>query len=98
DAIESQGRQAIANTSIGPKEIAIARAADMRYVGQEHAVTVDLPMALFAARDRDGIKRAFDEMHLLRYGTNAPNERAEIVSLRSTITGVMRKPPQEKIA
>ena len=36
-------------------------------------------------------------MHLLRYGTNAPNERAEIVSLRSTITGVMEKPPQEKI-
>ena len=36
-------------------------------------------------------------MHELRYGTSAPDERAEIVSLRSTVTGVMRKPPQEKI-
>ena len=26
-------------------------------------------------------------MHLLRYGTNAPEERAEIVSLRATVTG-----------
>ena len=95
--IEGQGRAAIAATSIKPQEIAITRAADMRYVGQEHAVTVDLPMALFTAKDRDGIKKAFDDMHLLRYGTNAPNERAEIVSLRSTITGVMAKPPQEKI-
>jgi N-methylhydantoinase A len=96
--IENQGRDSIAATSINPREIAIARAADMRYVGQEHAVTVDLPMELFAKKEREGIKKAFDDMHLLRYGTNAPNERAEIVSLRSTITGVMAKPPQEKVA
>ena len=37
-------------------------------------------------------------MHQRRYGTSAPDERAEIVSLRRTVTGVMRKPPQEKIA
>ena len=36
-------------------------------------------------------------MHMLRYGTSAPNERAEIVSLRVTVTGLMKKPPQEKI-
>jgi N-methylhydantoinase A len=96
--LEKQGREAVAAASVAPQAIAVARAADMRYVGQEHAVTVDLPVALFKASDRDGIKRAFDEMHLLRYGTNAPNERAEIVSLRATITGVMKKPPQEKVA
>jgi N-methylhydantoinase A len=96
--IEGQGRAAIAAASVKPQAIVIARAADMRYVGQEHAVTVDLPMELFAKKDRDGIKRAFDDMHLLRYGTNAPNERAEVVSLRSTVTGVMAKPPQETIA
>ena len=37
-------------------------------------------------------------MHELRYGTCAPGEPAEIVSLRTTVTGVMRKPPQRKIA
>ena len=36
-------------------------------------------------------------MHELRYGTSAPAESAEIVSLRATVTGVMRKPPQAKI-
>ena len=40
----------------------------------------------------------FDAMHELRYGTCAPDERAEIVSLRSTVTGIMRKPPHAKIA
>jgi len=69
----------------------------MRYVGQEHAVTVDLPMAVFSRQNRAAIKRHFDDMHALRYGTCAPGEPAEIVSLRSTVTGVVRKPPQEKI-
>ena len=52
---------------------------------------------MFAQQDRAAIKRAFDDMHELRYGTSAPDERAEIVSLRATVTGLMRKPPQEKI-
>jgi N-methylhydantoinase A len=96
--LEQQGRAAIAGTSVKPQKITVKRAADMRYMGQEHAVTVDLPFNVFARGDRRTIKRLFDEMHELRYGTSAPQERAEIVSLRSTVAGVMRKPPQAKIA
>jgi N-methylhydantoinase A len=91
--LEAQGRAAIAGASVKPQKIIVKRAADMRYVGQEHAVTVDLPMNVFARADRAAIKRHFDTMHLRRYGTSAPDERAEIVSLRSTVTGTMRKPP-----
>jgi N-methylhydantoinase A len=95
--LEKEGRGAIAATSIKPRKIMLKRAADMRYVGQEHAVTVDLPLAVFENEDRAAIKRHFDAMHALRYGTSAPDEPAEIVSLRSTVTGIMRKPPHEKI-
>ena len=95
--LEDEGRGAIANASVKPQKVTIRRAADMRYVGQEHAVTVEVPLAVFKKRDRDEIKRLFDAMHELRYGTSAPQERAEIVSLRSTVTGVMRKPPQATI-
>ncbi len=96
-ALERQGHDAIAATSIKPQRIAVKRSADMRYVGQEHAVTVDLPTSVFAREDRGAIKRRFDKMHAQRYGTSAPEERAEIVSLRSTVTGLMGKPPQRKI-
>src|SRR5215831_17496423 len=96
--IERQGRAAIAGTSIKPQKITLKRAADMRYVGQEHAVTVDLPLKVFERQDRRAIKRLFDAMHESRYGTSAPDERAEIVSLRSTVTGVTRKPPHERVA
>ena len=60
-------------------------------------MTVDLPDSVFKRRDRKAIKRLFDDMHELRYGTSAPQESAEIVSLRATVTGVMRKPPPAKI-
>ena len=95
---KDQGRAAIAGTSVKPQKIVVKRAADMRYVGQEHAVTVDLPLrGVRAAGPRRRSSAHFDAMHELRYGTSAPDERAEIVSLRTTVTGVMRKPPQEKI-
>jgi N-methylhydantoinase A len=70
----------------------------MRYVGQGHAVFVDLPVELFQAQDREGIKRRFDAVHETRYGYSAPAEKAEIVSLRSTVTGLLRKPGFERIA
>ena len=95
--LEAQGRGAIANTSVKPLKVVVKRAADMRYQGQEHAVTVDLPDSVFKRRDRKAIKRLFDEMHELRYGTSAPQENAEIVSLRATVTGMMRKPKPAKI-
>jgi N-methylhydantoinase A len=95
--LEAEGVAAIRATSVRSGEVAVARAADMRYVGQEHAVTVDLPKALFKSQDRDGIKRHFDEVHERRYGTSAPAERAELVSLRTTVTAVMAKPALGRI-
>jgi len=93
----AEGKKALAASGIRPQRVTIARAADMRYVGQEHPVTVQLPADVFRRRDADALKRQFDEEHLRRYGTNAPNERGEIVSLRATVTGVLRKPPLERV-
>ncbi len=98
DELVAQGHAALAGSSLKPAKVTVAYAADMRYVGQEHPVTVDLSSAVFRKRDRDAIKAHFDEVHQRRYGTCAPQERAEIVSLRATVTGVMKKPPMERIA
>ena len=83
--LEQQGREAIAASSVTPKRITVRRALDMRYVGQEHPVTVELPSRVFAKQDHEAIKKHFDDDHLQRYGTSAPEERAEIVSLRVTV-------------
>ncbi len=96
--LEAEGRAALASSGAAPKKVVVSCAADMRYVGQEHAVAIDLPAALFAKEDRAGIKRRFDDVHQLRYGTSAPSEASEIVSLRAAISGVRTQPPLEKIA
>ena len=56
--MERRGRAAIAESGLAIADVTVQRAADMRYVGQEHAVTVELPVELFKAQDRDGIKAA----------------------------------------
>jgi N-methylhydantoinase A len=96
--MERRGRDAVKESRITVSDVAVQRAADMRYVGQEHAVTVELPVELFQNEDRDGIKQRFDAVHATRYGYSAPAEKAEIVSLRSAITGLLRKPAFEPIA
>src|SRR5262249_54825548 len=88
----------VAPSDVAVAAIAVERAADMRYVGQEHAVTVELPLELFQAEDREGIKMRFDAVHATRYGYSASDEKAEIVSLRSAITGLLSKPTFGPIA
>jgi N-methylhydantoinase A len=95
--MEQRGRAGVNHAHVALHEIAVTRGADMRYVGQEHAVSVELPIELFAARDIEGIKRRFDAVHETRYGYSSPGEAAEIVSLRGAVIGVMRKPPLETI-
>ena len=96
--MEQRGRAAIAESGLALADVTVQRAADMRYVGQEHAVTVELPAELFERQDRDGIKDRFDAVHETRYGYSAKGEKAEIVSLRGAVTGLMRKPAFEHIA
>jgi N-methylhydantoinase A len=96
-SMEGEGRAAMATSEITPEAIVIERAADMRYVGQEHAVTVEIPGHFFVEKDRDAIKRRFDEVHAIRYGTSAPKEPADLVSLRATVLGRMRKPPRHTV-
>src|SRR4051812_12428206 len=54
--MEQRGRTAVEHSRIPVAGITVQRSADMRYVGQEHAVTVELPIELFQREDRDGIK------------------------------------------
>ena len=95
--LEAEGIAEVEKVSVAPERIVISRSADMRYVGQEHSVTVDLTPDLFANEDRAGIKKRFDAVHDVRYGTSAPQERSEIVSLRVTVTGMLEKPVLEPI-
>jgi N-methylhydantoinase A len=96
--MEDAGRAEIRAAAPEARAIEIRHGADMRYVGQEHAVSVDIPTALFRARDVAGIKAVFDAAHEERYGYASGEEAAEIVSLRCSVVGEMPKPALERIA
>jgi N-methylhydantoinase A len=91
-ALEAEGRAALERSGIVADRIVFERAADMRYVGQEHAVAVRMPASAEDESARDEIKRRFDEAHDLRYSHSAPNEPADIVSLRVSAIGRLAKP------
>jgi N-methylhydantoinase A len=70
----------------------------MRYVGQEHAVTVEIPLSVFQQGSKLEVKRLFDAVHLQRYGYSSDAEKAEIVSIRTSVVGQMPKPVLAKVA
>ncbi len=90
--MESEGEADVRRASASVGALVRQRGLDMRYVGQEHAVTVDVPLEAFENRDVAAIKAAFDAVHTLRYGYCSATEPAEIVSLRTSVTGHMPKP------
>jgi N-methylhydantoinase A len=97
-AMEKRGADDLERSRGMMVDVVNHRGADMRYVGQEHAVSVDIPIELFKNQDRAGIKKHFDAVHETRYGYSNAEEKAEIVSLRSATIGLMRKPDREAMS
>ncbi|OGA56115.1 MAG: 5-oxoprolinase [Betaproteobacteria bacterium RIFCSPLOWO2_12_FULL_65_14] len=97
-ALEDEGERDVRRASSQALGVQVSRALDMRYVGQEHAVTVDIPLEVFHARDAGRIKALFDRTHERRYGYSSEHESAEIVSIRTSVAGAMPKPALRELA
>jgi N-methylhydantoinase A len=95
--LEVEGRAALERSGISTDQVLFERAADMRYLGQEHAVAVRLLAHVGSEADRHKIKRLFDEAHQVRYSHSAPEESADVVSLRVSAIGRLGKPALPEI-
>jgi N-methylhydantoinase A len=95
--LETQGRAALAGSETEFTRIVLQRSADMRYVGQEHTVTTPLPLNLDAPDAFQTIKESFDEAHEARYSHHAADEPVELVTLRSTVIGLVAKPSMQAL-
>ncbi len=96
--LEVQARTALLQSGIATDRILFERACDMRYVGQEHSVAVRVPAYVGNEDSRTEIKRLFDDAHQLRYSHSAPEESADVVSLRVSAIGQLTKPRLPEIA
>ena len=94
--LERKGTEVLRQEAFSPQDIALFRSLDMRYVGQAHEVNVPMPVeprdlvalgGAFAA-----IAGEFHRRHEEQFGHSAPGEPAEVVNLRVTAIGRVKRP------
>jgi N-methylhydantoinase A len=89
--LEEAGRETLSSGGIEPEQMRFVRFADLRYVGQEHSITVQVP-SVGASDDFAALKAAFDKTHLERFSHAAPEEEAEIVTIKVSAIGRIPRP------
>jgi N-methylhydantoinase A len=92
----AQGVEALEHEGVDASARSVRAAADMRYVGQHHEVTVEV-----ALTDLDGeagarrIESAFHARHESLYGFSSPGREMEVIGLRATVLGRREAPDLE---
>jgi N-methylhydantoinase A len=88
--LEEEAASFLALEGVAPPAMSFERTADLRYGGQEYAITVPLgpPGTVDISRIRDN----FDDLYLERYGHSNPSAPAEIVKVGVVATGSIRRP------
>ncbi|WP_454855506.1 hypothetical protein [Rhizobium binxianense] len=67
------------------------RTADMRYVGQNYELQVQVPAGPITEETFEALTRGFEQAHLQRFGFIAEGEAIQIVTLRVEAAGTVNK-------
>lgn len=97
EAMESEARDALAGAPCGA--VRVERALEMRYLGQNHALTlnIDAVPSADAATVAD-LKSRFDAAHRRAYAHDLAHAPVEITVLRLSAIGEVPKSPSRRIA
>jgi N-methylhydantoinase A len=79
------------------EQVTFARYADMRYLGQDHAVKVPIPSGSIQAKQLEEIVNRFHDIHEQHYTFKLEGAATEIVNLHLTALGVVEKPELAKL-
>jgi N-methylhydantoinase A len=90
-ALEAEAAAWLRDAGVPSRNVVFEWSADVRYVGQDHSVTIPIQPGTDEPALR-AIKATFDAAHLRRFSHNAPDERAEVVAVRVSIIGTLSKP------
>jgi N-methylhydantoinase A len=80
------GQHQLARDHIDPKVASFTFLADLRYVGQEHTISIPVARPDLLSGDFQPLRHLFDAEHDQRYGQASPEERLEVVNVRLVIT------------
>ena len=87
EEMETRGTELLVASGAGPTEIGHVRTADIRYVGQGHAVRVPVPGGTLSGDDREVISADFDRVYRQLYGRQGPPVGLEALTWRVVCAG-----------
>jgi N-methylhydantoinase A len=96
DAMVARGMESLEHEGVAPEDRAAVAAADLRYLGQHHEVTVPFGVEALSDAGLPGIEQAFHTRHEELYGFASPGRAMEVVNLHATVVG--RRPRRELTA
>jgi N-methylhydantoinase A len=89
--LEEEALAAFREDGLPGTQVVLLRRADMRYVGQEHTVSVPFPGGTLGAADLELLSERFHALHESLYTFRLPS-RIEIVTFHLTALGALPKP------
>jgi N-methylhydantoinase A len=95
--LEAKMRSVFTDEGVAAHNLIFVRSADMRYLGQEHTVSVPVPNGELGEEQRSQIESQFHKLHEQLY-TFRQQSPTEIVNLHLIGFGPVRKPELQKIA
>ncbi len=91
--MEVEGRAVLADAGCAPSDMRFTYELDMRYVGQQHELKVELPGRLIGPGKEAAIRAAFEAEYERIYRIVQPEVGVEVVSLRVVARGPERPLP-----
>ena len=81
ELLGAKAREDAVREGFGAQAAKMLRQLDVRYAHQGYQLTIDAP-ARIEERDLPLLRRLFDQVHESTYGVSAPDEEAELVTIR----------------
>ncbi|MEK7563403.1 MAG: hydantoinase/oxoprolinase family protein, partial [Patescibacteria group bacterium] len=91
DQMESDARQWLTGEGFDDADQRLSRTVDMRYVGQNFELSVEVPPRRLNPRDMEDLVSRFYTEHERNYGHYTPGEPTQLVNFRVIARGVIPK-------
>ncbi len=90
--LEEEAASQMREEGVPERDIVLLRSADFRFAGQGFEITMPVSSGCYKKADISDIAESFSVMHEEKYGYRMDVDTVEVVTLRLTSLGVMKKP------
>jgi N-methylhydantoinase A len=84
--MEEEGRSLLRSSGVAYEEVGVRRLCEMRYVGQGHEVTIELPDGSLGPEDANGLTDLYREEYKRLYGREGPDVPLETITWRLEVS------------